>query len=109
MEFKNNTQCIEVVMELKRLGDIGNILRINTLNRMFELNKKVEVDNKVLFDLMNSLISYSESVDCEIEEKGKLETVFLSSIYHHYLLLMIELETYLGYNYTEVLKEIENK
>ena len=70
---------------------------------------KVEVDNKVLFDLTNSLISYSESVDSEIREKGKLESVFFSSIYHHYLLLMIELETYLGYNFTEVLKEIENK
>ena len=71
MEFKNNTQCVEVVKELKILGDSGNILRVNTLNRMFELNKEVEVDNKVLFDLTNSLISYSESVDSEIKEKGK--------------------------------------
>jgi len=109
MDFNNNTQCAEVVKQFKNLGDKGNTLRVNVLNRMFELNKEKVVNHKVLLDLINSLSSYSNAIDEEIKDKKEIDNLFLNTLYHHYLLLLIELETYLDYNYNEVLKEIVNK
>lgn len=104
-EFSNNELCEKTIKSFQALGDKGNTLRYNVLNRMIELNKEIKVDNLIFLDLVKFMEKYSEAVDIEIYENGSIKSEFLSILYHHYLLLLIELETYLDYNYMEVLTE----